>query len=258
MLGKYNACRSAFRRDHHKIMGEKISRMNPLLQGAGYSLSSDMLYNMLLAYCHQLMYDCHQAEVAMLQNLFSSRVRVELLDAFFLKSDKDLYPRELERITGEDYKSISRELKNLEKSGLLISRRQGNLKYYRLDKGFLLYDELRSIFMKTRGAVSLLKSALDGISPIDFALIYGSIAAGAESEASDIDLMVIGKTKIEQMVKLLRAPEETLGREINTTLYSLSEIKQRYKANDPFITDVLGGPIIMLIGEEVELRRALE
>jgi predicted nucleotidyltransferase len=132
------------------------------------------------------------------------------------------------------------------------------LKYYRLDKGFLLYEELRSIFMKTRGAVSLLKSALDGISPIDFALIYGSVSAGAESEASDIDLMVIGKTKIEQMVKLLRAPEETLGREINTTLYSLSEIKQRYKANDPFITDVLGGPIIMLIGEEVELRRALE
>jgi predicted nucleotidyltransferase len=204
------------------------------------------------------MYDGHQSEVDMLQNLFSSRVRIELLDAFFLKSDKDLYPRELERITGEDYKSISRELRNLEQTGLLISRRQGNLKYYHLDKGFLLYEELRSIFMKTRGAVSLLKNALAGISHIDFALIYGSVAAGAESETSDIDLMVIGKTKLEQMVKQLRGPEETLGREINTTLYSLSEIKQRYKANDPFITNVLGGPIIMLIEEEVELRRTLE
>jgi len=224
----------------------------------GVFIFLDMLNKMPLAYCHQLMYDCHQSEVDMLQNLFSSGVRIELLDAFFLKSDKDLYPRELERITGEDYKSISRELKNLEHSGLLISRRQGNLKYYRLNKGFLLYAELRSIFMKTRGVVSLLKNALDGISHIDFALIYGSVAAGAESEASDIDLMVIGKTKLEQLVKQLRGPEETLGREINTTLFSLSEIKQRCKANDPFITDVLGGPIIMLIGEEVELRRAVE
>jgi len=191
----------------------------------------------------------------MLQALFTSKVRIELLSTFFLHQGRDFYIRELEKITGEDYKNISLELRNLEQIGLLYSRKEGNLKYYSLNKEFLLYEELRSLFLKTRGPGSILKKVLSREKDIDFAFIYGSLASGEEAAKSDIDLMVIGKIPLEHLLKLLREPERILARDINPSLYDFSEIKKRVEENDPFITRVLNGPRILLVGDEEELRR---
>lgn len=191
----------------------------------------------------------------MLKALFNSKVRIELLSTFFLHEGRDFYVRELSRITGEDYKNISLALRNLEGIGLLFSRKQGNLKYYRLNKEFLLYEELRSIFLKTRGSVSILKKALSKEKDIDSAFIYGSVASGQETAGSDIDLMVIGEIPLEHLLKLLREPERILGRDINASLFGFSEIRKRVEGNDPFITRVLNGPRILLVGDEDELRR---
>jgi predicted nucleotidyltransferase len=193
--------------------------------------------------------------MAMLQKLFSSKVRTELLNAFFLHPEKSFYLRELERITGEDYKNISNELKSLESLGLLTSSRSGNLKYFHLNPGFLIYPELKSIFFKVRGAPGLLKQALSGSSDIEYAFIYGSFAAGTENEKNDIDLMVVGKMPLEKLLKRLREPEKALGRDINPSLFSISEIEQRLKDRDPFIGRAIAEPKIMLIGSEDDLRR---
>lgn len=190
----------------------------------------------------------------MLQALFSSKVRIELLSTFFLHDERDFYIRELERITGEDYKNITLELRNLEGIGLLHSREEGNLKYYGLNMEFLLYEELKSIIAKTRGAIPTLKKVLSKQEDIDFAFLYGSLASGENTAKSDIDLMVIGKIPLEHLLTLLREPERVLARDINPSLYDFSEIKKRLKENDPFITQVLNGPRILLVGDESELR----
>ena len=191
----------------------------------------------------------------MLIRLFSSKVRIELLNAFLAFPEKDFYLRELARITGEDYKNISRELKNLEKLELVNSRRDGNRKYFHLNKSFFLYHELKSIFLKTKGAVGLLKDALSGLKGIKTAFLYGSFASGTENEKSDIDLMIIGHISADKILKQLREPEKSLGREINSTVYDVSEIKTRIKQKDSFVSQVLSGSKIMLIGSEDDLRR---
>lgn len=191
----------------------------------------------------------------MLQALFTSKVRIALLGTFFLHDERDFYVRELERITGEDYKNITLELRNLEGIGLLRSRKEGNLKYYGLNKAFLLYEELKSIIAKTRGAAPTLKEVLSKQKDIDFAFIYGSLASGENTARSDIDLMVIGDIRLEDLLTLLREPERVLARDINPSLYDFSEIKKRLKENDPFITQVLNGPRILLVGDESELRK---
>ena len=193
----------------------------------------------------------------MLQKLFSSRARVEILSAFLMNPEKERYVREVARITGEDYKNVSRELRNLQEIGLLSSRNEGNLKFFGINKGFVVYEELKSIFMKTKGAVGVLKEAVSRGNDIDYAFIYGSSAMGTERAESDIDVMVIGGISLEGVLALLRGPEETLSREINVSLYDLQEIQRRVKDSEPFIREVLGGSKIMLIGEEDELRRAI-
>ena len=190
-----------------------------------------------------------------LHKLFSSKVRIELLNIFFLHPEKSFYLRELERITGEDYKNISTELKNLGSIGLLTSRKSGNLKYFHVNPKFLIYAELKSIFFKVRGAPGLLKQVLSDRPDIEYAFIYGSFAAGTENDKSDIDLMVVGKMTLENLLKRLREPEKALGREINPSLFSISEMKQRLKDGDPFIDQVMAEQKIMLIGDEDGLRR---
>jgi predicted nucleotidyltransferase len=194
----------------------------------------------------------------MLQKLFSSKLRVDLLSLFFGRPDEEFYVREIEKILQEDVGNISRELKNLEGIGLLISRRKGNLKYYLLDRKFPLYDELRSIILKTRGAAGVLTACLQGMEQIDFAFIYGSFAAGQETAKSDVDLMVIGDVSLEQLISRLKEPETTLGREINASLYDVREIRKRLREKEPFITRVMKEPKTMLIGEEDGLRRIAE
>jgi predicted nucleotidyltransferase len=191
----------------------------------------------------------------MLQKIFSSRARVEILSAFFMNPERELYLREVARLTGEDYKNVSMELRNLSEIGLVSSKTKGNLKYFRLNKEFVIYEELKSIFMKTRGAVGILREAVSTKRNIDYAFIYGSFVTGEERAESDIDLMVIGRISLEGVLALIRGPEEKLSREINVSVYDLEEISKRAKDHDPFIMEVLGGSKIMLIGDEDELRR---
>jgi len=194
----------------------------------------------------------------MLQKLFSSRVRVEILSTFFMNPERELYLREVARLTGEDYKNVSMELRNLKEIGLLSSRNEGNLKYFGLNKEFVIYEELKSIFMKTKGAVGILKEAVSRKGDIDYAFIYGSFATGEERAESDIDVMVIGGISLEEVLALIRGPEEKLSREINVSLYDLQEIRKRVKDRDPFIMEVLEGSKIMLVGDVDELRRAIK
>lgn len=194
----------------------------------------------------------------MLQKLFSSRVRVEILSVFLMNPERELYVREVERLTGEDYKNVSMELRNLEEIGLLSSRNEGNLKYFSLNKGFVIYEELKSIFMKTKGAVGIIREAVSTKRHIDYAFIYGSFATGEERAESDIDVMVIGEISLEEVLRLIRGPEEKLSREINVSLYDLQEMRKRVKDRNPFIMEVLEGSKIMLVGDEDELRRVIE
>lgn len=194
----------------------------------------------------------------MLHKLFSSKVRVEILSVFFMNPERELYMRQVERLTGEDYKNISMELRNLKEIGLLSSRKKGNLKYFSLNKKFVIFEELKSILMKTKGAVGILRQAVSTKRDIDYAFLYGSFATGEERAESDIDVMIIGRISLEEVLTSIRGPEEKLSREINVSLYELHEIRKRVKDDDPFIMEVLRGSKIMLVGDEDELRRIIE
>ena len=185
-----------------------------------------------------------------LDRLFSSKLRIKLLDAFLSLPDARFYIRELERKINEEAKNVSRELKNLEALGLLIREKQGNLKYYSVNENFFLYPELKAIIFKTTGVQGLLKEALERLKGIETAFIYGSYAAGMESERSDIDIMIIGKPDLSDLNEVISDLEEKLNREINYMCFDQEELKERRKTGDAFIKDVLSGEKIMLKGSE--------
>ena len=86
----------------------------------------------------------------MLEALFSSRVRVKLLEAFLTSPTKKYHSRELARIISERQNAIWRELRNLEEAGLLHSETHGNRKEYSVRTDSPLYPDLRRLMLKTR------------------------------------------------------------------------------------------------------------
>ncbi len=87
-----------------------------------------------------------------LETLFSSAARVEILRLFLLQPDQPFYQRQIERETGQPIRAVQREVEKLEGIGLLIRLEEGKRVFYRLNPDFSLRTELMALFQKALGA----------------------------------------------------------------------------------------------------------
>jgi predicted nucleotidyltransferase len=189
-----------------------------------------------------------------LEALFTSRARVEVLKLFFLRSSDKHYVREIASLTDQAVRAVQRELARLEQGGLLVSELDGNRKYYRANRNSPVFTELRSLLVKTAGLAEEIKEQLQNQSElIDLAFIFGSFAKGEEGSQSDVDILVIGSISARELSGLLSPLKEELEREMNPIVLPMEEFQERLKASDNFILSVMEDPRIFLIGGENEL-----
>lgn len=188
-----------------------------------------------------------------ISNIFKSKTRRELFRLYFTNPDNEYYLRGLERILDIPVSMVRSELLRLEKEGLFISRKKGNLVYFSLNKSYPLFDEFKSIVFKTVGIQGLLRQAFQKIKGVEIAFIYGSFAKNEEKASSDIDLLVVGKPDEDSLVREINQLEKVLKREINYTLYTGNEFKKRKKQKDGFILDVMSSKKIFLTGKTDDL-----
>ena len=171
-------------------------------------------------------------------HLTKSTLKKRLLSYFFTNPESQLYLREIALVLNVDPANLSRELRNLKKEGIFISKKQGLLKYFSLNHRYPLYEELKSIVFKTIGVKGALESLLKTIPGIRRGFIYGSFAKNMERADSDIDIcLVIEKREFKEPFLLsgLHELEKQLGREISYVYFTEDEWKQKEKAKDSFI-----------------------
>jgi len=184
----------------------------------------------------------------MLEAIISSKTRVKLLTLFLLGPEREYYVREITRMTEENMNAVRRELTNLESFGLISGERKGNQQYYTVNRDFFLYEDLQKIVLKTEGVARVIKEHLAGKAAVRCMFIYGSFAKGSAGEKSDIDLFIIGDIDDNELIPLVHESERALNREINYTLMRPRELEQRKRDGDPFVTNVLNEPKLMIIG----------
>lgn len=194
----------------------------------------------------------------MLSTLITSKSRVEIITWFVTHPGERYHYNELIRILKASPPSIQRELKRLEETGLLSSKKEANVRFYWVNQDFTLYPEIKGIVLKTTGLADFLRRELSGGGDIEAAFIYGSVAKNLEDARSDIDLMVIGDVDMDELHAALTKAEETLGREVNHTVFDTGEWQERVKGKDSFIVGVLKGPKIFIAGDEDALRRLVK
>jgi predicted nucleotidyltransferase len=196
-----------------------------------------------------------------------SRRRKSLADALFTKTqqrvlrvlfgqpDRSFYASQLIRDAGTGSGAAQRELARLEDSGLIVARRIGNQKHFQANAASPLFSELRSIVLKTVGLVDPLRDALRPVlSSVRMAFIYGSVAKATDQAASDIDLMVVSDSlTYGDVFGTLEPLSRALGRQVNPTVYSSDEFSKREKDGNRFLTRVLEGPRVWIIGSPNDL-----
>jgi predicted nucleotidyltransferase len=128
---------------------------------------------------------------------------------------------------------------------------------YMVDKNSTIIDELKRIFLKTEGVGTQIFKNLDK-KKIQYALIYGSFAKGTESTKSDIDLLVIGDVDEDSLLASISKAEKKIGREINFIHWTPKEFVQKAKEKIPLLVEILKTDVIMMIGEQSELKRAIK
>ena len=190
----------------------------------------------------------------MLANLLGSRVRARLVGWLFSHPDERYFVRQLTGLLKEDSTNVSRELARLEKMGILVSTQVGRQKHYQANRKCAIFEELRGLAVKTAGMADVLRQALAPIADqIEIAFVYGSMASGEATSASDIDLLVV--SDMDEMVihGALSQTEELLGRPVNYMLLSRQEFRKRRSERDGFLARVLAGPKIMILGSTDEV-----
>lgn len=175
-----------------------------------------------------------------------------VLALLFGQPNRSFFAGELIELTGSGSGAVQRELQRLTSSGLVTVRRIGKQKHYQANPDCPVFDELCALVRKTIAMVEPIRQALAPLAgKIARALLYGSVARGMDTASSDIDLLVVADDlTLEKLYSALAPVEARLDRKISPTLYTIREFSDRRAAGNPFLTRVLEGEHLVLIGSE--------
>ena len=189
----------------------------------------------------------------MLTDLIVSRVRVKILQLFYLAPLKLFHVREIVRRTDEEINAVRRELAHLEKVGIMSKERRANRLFYALRHDYPLYFDLLELIVKTAGLGGNILKNRTKLGKIKFAMISGKYARNIVRTGNNVDLLLIGRIVLPEISQIVRQEEVKQEREINYTVMSEEEFEFRKRRRDPFVLEILKGARIMVVGDEEDL-----
>lgn len=179
-----------------------------------------------------------------------SDAQSRVLRWLFGQPSRSFHMSELLRLSGLGSASLQRELKRLADAGILTSDRVGNQRHFRANRESPVFPELESLVRKTMGAEPLIREALASLGDrVSDGWIYGSVAKGEDSGASDVDLMLVGRDlTLSEVHACLEPVEAALGRRINAVIYTPREFSRRRDEAGSFVSKVLALPTLRVAG----------
>jgi predicted nucleotidyltransferase len=186
-----------------------------------------------------------------------SRGKWQVISTLFGHSEKEWYLSEIALKSGTTPSSLQRDLALLVRAGLLHKRRDGNRVYYQANASSPLFRELRGLVLKTSGLVEPVRQSLEVLGKrVDVAFVFGSVATGEARSTSDIDLFVVGSLQLSDLSRVLVRAERLIARPVNPMVYSREELRDAVESGNHFLSSVLSGPKLYIMGSESDLERA--
>src|SRR5207302_9480023 len=150
-----------------------------------------------------------------LADLLFGRTRGAILALLFGHADQSFYTRQIAREVDASVGAVQRELENLSKVGLIVRNSIGSQVFYQANRDAPIFREMQGLVNKTVGIFSVLRSALLPLAKrVLVAFVYGSVALEEETAQSDVDLLVVGKATLEEVLSRLSTVEKSIRRPI--------------------------------------------
>ena len=173
-----------------------------------------------------------------------------ILAQLYGRPDRRFYLREIARATRTTPSSLQRDLVALTSVGIIERHEDGRQVYYQANANSPVFAELKGIVTKTFGVADLVREVLRPHQKhIRAAFIYGSVAKGSEAPGSDVDVFLIGDLPPSELSIDLNKIMLELRRRVSLTSYSTEEFAGLLAEENSFVTRVLQGPVIWLIGD---------
>lgn len=189
-------------------------------------------------------------ETSMADALFSG-TRQKLLGFLFGQPEVTYTLGELIERARAGSGAVQREVARLVESGLVRVDGKGRSRLYRANPNAPIFEELCGIARKLLGPQEVIRAALEPLhARLQVALLYGSVARGEDRADSDVDVLIVSDgLLLEEAYAALAEAERSLGRQVNPTLYTSEEFRERRDSGSPFLADVLGGEYRIVLGE---------
>ena len=188
--------------------------------------------------------------MAQLTDFMISKVRVKMLELFFRNPNEMYYVRQLTRELDEEINAIRRELERLSKVGIVKSEQRGNRLYYFLNRTYPFYPELLRLTNKATGLGHALRQHRTKIGNPRFITFSMRFAQHKPRRHDEVDILLVGDTKMQELEPLIKAEEKLRGHEVNYTVMSNDEFEFRKTRRDPFVNEILASGLIMIVGDE--------
>ncbi|WFU80693.1 nucleotidyltransferase domain-containing protein [Bradyrhizobium sp. CIAT3101] len=191
-----------------------------------------------------------------LSDALFSNVQQRVLGLIFGQPDRSFYTSEIVRTVDSGTGAVERELRRLQDSGLVTVQWIGNQKHYRANPDSPVFGELKSLVLKTVGLAGPLAEALrPDADKIQAAFVFGSVAKGSDTAASDIDLMVIGDDlDYSDLYTALQGAESKLHRKVNPLFLRRQDWQRKVSRNDSFVQRISTQPKVFIVGSERALQ----
>jgi hypothetical protein len=155
--------------------------------------------------------------------ILRSQQQGEILALLLGDPDRELSLTEISRVTGAPHPSVYREVQRAEQAGLVTTRKIGNTRLVQADTASPYFAGLSDVLTRAFGVPSVLAAALQQVSGIERAYLYGSWAARHAGQPGlrpigDIDILVLGQPDRDKLYDVLGTVESQLGRPVQATI----------------------------------------
>lgn len=187
-----------------------------------------------------------------LWNALFTRTQRQVLSLMFGHPERSYYANEVVRIAGVGTGTVQRELAKLSECGLLTVKRVGNQKHFQANAECPVYPELRSIVLKTFGAVDMLRTTLANMDDeIRLALIYGPEVSSATSLSHDIHMLIVSdRLEYTELVSGFTGIENRIGRTIHPLLFNQEEYETLRAEQNESLAAILSQPCLFLVRDQ--------
>lgn len=194
-------------------------------------------------------------EAVTISNALFSKVQQRVLGLIFGQPERSFYTSEIVRSIHSGTGAVERELSRLQSSGLVSVERIGNQKHYQANRTSPVFEELKSLVVKTVGLAGPIRQSLEPYANnIKVAFVYGSVAKGTDTAHSDIDLMIIGDDlNYSDLYTAAQQAEIKLVRKVNPTFLSVKDWQRKAADKGLVMHKIAKSPKIFIIGSDQDL-----